>query len=185
MNTSSILFIAVGLAMDAFAVSVANGVAVKRQRIQHALTIALFFGLFQGIMPIIGWMAGTGFRSLISGIDHWIAFGLLTFVGGKMIYESTKLERTTANNGLPSLSVLLLLSVATSIDALAIGLSFAFLKIEIITPAVIIGLITFTLSLAGVFVGQRLGHFLERKIEIVGGIILIGIGFKILIEHLD
>jgi putative Mn2+ efflux pump MntP len=184
MSLFSVLFIAVGLAMDAFAVSVANGVTVKRQRLRHALTIALFFGLFQGIMPVMGWLAGTGFRSFISGIDHWIAFGLLIFVGGKMIYESTKLERTPANNGLLSLSVLLLLSVATSIDALAIGLSFAFLKIEIITPAIVIGVVTFTLSLVGVFVGQRLGHLLERKIEVIGGIILLGIGFKILIEHL-
>ncbi|KPJ59511.1 MAG: hypothetical protein AMJ46_10870 [Latescibacteria bacterium DG_63] len=184
MNTLSILLIAVALAMDAFAVSVANGAAAKRLKVEHALTIALFFGSFQGIMPVIGWLAGTGFRSLISGIDHWVAFGLLIFVGGKMIYESAKLERPPSKNDPLSLYVIVLLSVATSIDALAIGLSFSFLKVEIVTPAVVIGVITFVLSLAGAFIGKRLGHFLERKIEIVGGIILIAIGFKILIEHL-
>jgi putative Mn2+ efflux pump MntP len=183
MNMITILFIAFGLAMDAFAVSITNGITIKHQRINNALKIGIFFGSFQALMPLIGWLAGLRLRDFISGFDHWVAFGLLSLIGGKMIYESTKIGDDKEIRSL-NLFVLLLLSIATSIDALAVGLSFAFLKISIATPIIVIGIVTFMLSFLGVLVGNRLGHFFEKKMEIVGGLILIGIGIKILIEHL-
>ncbi len=183
MNLLLILLIAVGLAMDAFAVSITCGLALKKLKIKHVFTIALSFGFFQGVMPIIGWLAGVGFRSFISSIDHWIAFGLLVIIGGKMIYESSKLESSVKDEEL-NVTFLLFLSIATSIDALAVGLSFSFLKVEIITPSLIIGVVTFILSMIGVIIGKKVGHLFERKIEVFGGIILILIGFKILLSHL-
>lgn len=184
MNTVTILFIAFGLAMDAFAVSITSGFTIKYLRINHALRLAAFFGLFQAIMPVIGWLAGFSLRDFISGIDHWIAFGLLSIIGLKMIFESTKMNPKKKIDPL-NIYVLLLLSVATSIDALAVGLTLSVLNISIINPAVIIGIITFLLSLIGVYIGERFGHFFENKIEVVGGLILIGIGIKILVEHLS
>ena len=183
MNLLSILLIAVGLAMDAFAVSITCGLTLKNLKVKHAFTIALSFGFFQGVMPIIGWLAGVGFRDFISTIDHWIAFGLLVVIGGKMVYESSKLEFSEKNREL-SWAFLLLLSIATSIDAFAVGLSFSFLKVEIITPSCIIGVVTFILSMVGVVIGKKVGPFFEKKIEAFGGIILIFIGFKILLTHL-
>ena len=183
MNLLSILCIAVGLAMDAFAVSITCGLTLKKLKVKHAFTIALSFGFFQGVMPIIGWLAGVGFRNFISNIDHWIAFGLLAVIGGKMIYESFKLESSVKNREL-SWTLLLFLSIATSIDAFAIGLSFSFLKVEIITPSCIIGVVTFILSIAGVVIGKRVGPLFGKKIEAFGGIILILIGIKILLTHL-
>ena len=184
MDIITIIAIAVGLAMDAFAVSITSGTTIKRLKINHALQIAAFFGAFQAFMPVIGWLAGLGLISFISGIDHWIAFGLLVFIGCKMIYESIKIESREDKSNPLNFYVLLMLSVATSIDALAVGLSFAFLKISIATPIIIIGAVTFLLSFLGVFAGNKFGHFFENKIEIVGGIVLIGIGLKILVEHL-
>jgi putative Mn2+ efflux pump MntP len=169
--------------MDAFAVSITNGITIKHQRINNALKIGIFFGSFQALMPLIGWLAGLRLRDFISGFDHWVAFGLLSLIGGKMIYESTKIGDDKEIRSL-NLFVLLLLSIATSIDALAVGLSFAFLKISIATPIIVIGIVTFMLSFLGVLVGNKLGHFFENKMEILGGLILIGIGIKILIEHL-
>lgn len=185
MNLLSIFFIAVGLAMDAFAVSIASGVSIKNLRIRHILVIAFAFGFFQGVMPIIGWFAGMGFRDMIGSVDHWVAFGLLLFVGLKMIYESFAIdteakETDTALNA----SRLLLLSIATSIDALAVGLTFSCIQVEIVTPALIIALVTFVLSTAGVVIGDKIGHLFEGKIELVGGMILIAIGLKILFDHL-
>ena len=179
----TILLIAVGLAMDALAVSIASGITIKDLRIRNALTIALFFGSFQAFMPMLGWTAGLAARAFITGVDHWIAFVLLCLIGCKMIYESTKMGSIEKELDPLNIFVLLLLAVATSIDALAVGLSFAFLTMAILTPALIIGLITFSLSFLGVFVGNASGHFFESKIEIIGGLILIGIGLKILIEH--
>src|SRR4030043_1501185 len=177
MDTLSLLLIAFGLAMDAFAVSISNGITLKHQRTTHALRIGIFFGSFQALMPLIGWSAGLTLRDLISGVDHWIAFGLLSLIGCKMIYESTKIRDDKEIRSL-NVFVLLLLSIATSIDALAVGLSFAFLKIAIVTPIIIIGVVTFVLSFFGVLVGNRLGHFFEKKMEMLGGLILIGIGAK-------
>lgn len=167
--------------MDAFAVSITSGLTTKQPTISNALKIAFFFGSFQAVMPIIGWLAGMSLRDFITGIDHWIAFGLLTLIGCKMIYESFKIK--SAKTSPLKVYALLLLALATSIDALAVGISFAFLKILILTPIIIIGIVTFTLSFLGVFISNKLGHFFERKIEIVGGLILIAIGIKIFIEH--
>jgi putative Mn2+ efflux pump MntP len=183
MDILTILLIAFSLAMDAFAVSIANGTTITHQRSRSALTIALFFGAFQMFMPIIGWLAGLGLKEFIMDIDHWIAFALLTLIGSKMIYDSTKKEADEKENRL-GISALLTLSVATSIDALAIGLSFAFLQTYIATPIIIIGIVTFTLSLIGFFLGNTAGNLFRNKIKIIGGLILIGIGVKILIEHL-
>ncbi|MEK6775723.1 MAG: manganese efflux pump MntP family protein [bacterium] len=183
MNLITILFIAIGLSMDAFAVSITSGLAIKRFHVNHALKIGIFFGSFQAIMPVIGWLAGFGLRTFISGIDHWIAFGLLTVIGCKMIYESTMMKPDKRENSPLDISVLLILSIATSIDALAVGLSLSLIQVSIILPAAIIGIITFLISTAGVFIGNRFGHIFENKMEILGGLILIGIGIKILIEH--
>jgi putative Mn2+ efflux pump MntP len=184
MDIITIIFIAFGLAMDAFAVSVTSGITIKQLKVRNALKIALFFGAFQAFMPVIGWLAGLSLRAIISSVDHWIAFGLLFVVGCKMIYESVKLEPKERTINPLDVSILLMLSIATSIDALAVGVSFAFLKVSIATPVIIIGVVTFILSFTGVYIGDRFGHFFEKKIEIAGGLILIGIGMKILIEHL-
>ena len=180
----TITFIAFGLAMDAFAVSITSGITIRYLRIKHALRIGIFFGLFQAVMPLIGWLAGRSLRDFISGVDHWIAFGLLSLIGCKMIYESFKMESSEKESNPLNVYVLLVLSVATSIDALAVGISFAFLRISIAAPIIVIGAVTFLLSFLGTFVGNRLGHFFEKKIEIVGAFILIGIGIKILVDHL-
>jgi len=184
MHMITITFVAFGLAMDAFAVSITSGITIRHLRIHHAFRIALFFGAFQAIMPIVGWLAGLSLRDFISDIDHWIAFGILGFIGCKMIYEALRMELDREEVNPLNLSVLLMLSVATSIDALAVGVSFAFLNISIVTPVLVIGIVTFLLSYLGIFVGNRLGHFFEKKIEILGGLILIGIGVKILVDHL-
>jgi putative Mn2+ efflux pump MntP len=185
MDFITLLFIAVGLSMDAFAVSISSGLTIQKLKIRHAFLIASFFGLFQGIMPVLGWLSGVGLREYIASFDHWIAFFLLSVIGGKMIYEASKLEEASKQIDPLNIYVLFLLSVATSIDALAVGLSFAFLKIVVIFPAIIIGVVTFVFSLLGVFIGDKFGHFFERKIEIIGGIILIVIGLRILFEHLS
>lgn len=186
MDPISVVVIAIGLAMDAFAVSIASGLSTRSVKKSNALKIALSFGVFQALMPVLGWLAGLSLRDLISGIDHWIAFTLLLIIGGKMIYEALKLKEITdeADNCDISLKMLFILSIATSIDACAVGLTFAFLKVEIATPALVIGAITFALSFAGVHIGRRFGHLFESKIEVAGGIILIGIGTKILLDHL-
>jgi putative Mn2+ efflux pump MntP len=184
MDIITIISVAFGLAMDAFAVSITSGITIRHLRINHALRIAIFFGSFQAIMPVIGWLAGLSLRDFISGVDHWIAFGLLSFIGCKMIYEAISIEAGEKGINPLNFYVLLMLSVATSIDALAVGVSFAFLKISIATPIIAIGIVTFLLSYLGTFVGNRVGHFFEKKIEILGGLILIGIGVKIVVEHL-
>jgi len=185
MDIIIIIIIAFGLAMDAFAVSITSGLTIKHLRINNALKIAMFFGSFQAIMPLIGWSAGLGFRDFISGVDHWVTFGLLSIVGCKMIYESSKMGSNEKKIDPLNVYVLFVLSIATSIDALAVGLSLSFLNVPIAFPAIIIGVVAFLLSLVGVYIGNRIGHFFERKIEIIGGVILIGIGIKILIEHLN
>ena len=184
MEMITVIAIAFGLAMDAFAVSLTSGIAIRHLRIKHALKLAIFFGSFQAIMPLIGWLAGLSLKDFISGVDHWIAFGLLSLIGCKMIYESFKIEPAVRAINPLNVYVLLILSVATSIDALAIGVSFAFLRISIATPIIVIGVVTFLLSFLGTFVGNRFGHFFEKKIEILGGFILIGIGIRILVQHL-
>ena len=184
MDPVSIIAVAVGLSMDAFAVSVASGIAIKNRRVAHAVRMALFFGGFQAVMPVVGWLAGRSVADLVSPWDHWVVFAVLTFIGVKMIYEAFRIEAAGKPTHPFNVYVLLVLAVATSLDALAVGFSFAFLVTDIVTPVLIIGSVTFVLSLAGVAVGDRLGHFFEKKIEIVGGLVLIAIGVKILLEDL-
>ena len=182
MDPLSIVLTAIGLAMDCFSVSIVNGLFFQQSKVFKALKMASFFGSFQAIMFSVGWLAIRSFSKVISEVDHWIAFGLLLFIGSKMIYESQKEVESKAKP--LSLSVLLLLSIATSIDSLGVGVSFALLQTSITVPVVIIGLASFIFSIIGVSIGERFGRVLENKIEIMGGIILIGIGAKILIEHL-
>jgi putative Mn2+ efflux pump MntP len=170
--------------MDCLAVSVSSGFAIRNLHIGHALQIALFFGFFQALMPIIGWLAGLSLKGFVMEVDHWLAFALLGSIGAKMIYEARKMDLEKKETDPLNLYVLLMLSVATSIDALAVGVTFAFLNVSILFVVVIIGLVTFVISLIGVFVGNRVGHFFEKKMETIGGFLLIGIGTKILIEHL-
>lgn len=185
MDIFTVFFIAIGLAMDAFAVSIAGGLTMERLRIRYAFRIALFFGVFQAVMPIIGFMAGLSIRDYIMHIDHWIAFTLLAFIGSKMIYESLFMNGNHRKMDPNDIQLLLILSVATSIDALAVGISLSLLKVDIFLPAFIIGIITFMLSFLGVLIGRSFGHLFEKKIEVLGGLVLIGIGVKILIEHLS
>jgi len=184
MDLITIIVIAVGLAMDAFAVSIVSGAAYKQLKIKHALRIAVFFGGFQALMPLIGSLAGLSIKAYVVPYDHWVAFGLLSAVGGKMICESFKIKSAEQNVNPSNIFILLVLSVATSIDALAVGITLSFLRVSLAKAVTIIGLVTFVLSYLGVFIGKKYGHFFENKIEAAGGLILIGLGTKILLEHL-
>lgn len=182
MSFITILLIAIGLSMDSLAVSISGGICMKPFCMRKSLKMALVMGGFQGLMTWLGWALGIHFSSYITNFDHWIAFVLLGYLGGKMIYESFKEEE----NGLVSFSnrILLTLGVATSIDALAVGVSMAFLKTNIWFPACIIAFTTFFLSFTGVLCGFRFGKIKGLKVELLGGLILITIGVKILVEHL-
>ncbi|MCK4753014.1 MAG: manganese efflux pump [Planctomycetes bacterium] len=184
MELISIIIMAVVLAMDAFAVSIVSGSVSKQMKAKHAFRMAVFFGAFQAFMPLIGFLAGLSVRQYITEYDHWLAFGLLSAVGGKMIYESFKIKTVERNFDPSNIMVLLVLSVATSIDALVIGITLSFIKSSILIAVAIIGLVTFLLSYLGIFVGRTLGHFFENKIEAIGGLVLIALGVKILFEHL-
>ncbi len=185
MDVITNVWLALGLAADAFAVSLSSGLTIKHMKINKALKIALFFGGFQALMPLIGWLAGLTLRGSISSIDHWITFGILSFIGGKMIYEALQddVEDNKKFNPLDTYT-LIGLAVATSLDALAVGFGFAVLKTSIAAPITTIGFITFFLSFAGVFIGHKFGAFCQKQVEILGGLVLIGIGSKILMEHL-
>lgn len=176
--------VALGLSMDAFAVSVANGLVIHQLKFRHAFRISLFFGAFQAFMPVLGWLAGTCLSSLIQHIAHWVAFFLLLFIGIKMIVEAKSRDRECSSRNCLHFPTLLVMSLATSIDALAVGVSFAVLKISIFLPIAIIGAVTFVVCIIGVYIGDRTGHIFENKLETAGGILLIGIGIKILLEHL-
>ena len=191
MTVFEIFLLAIGLSMDSFAVSVSGGAVMKRFSLRKALKIALLLAVFQAVMPVAGWAAGEHFKSLIESIDHWIAFGLLGVLGIKMIWESAQegegdaaLCKCGENVSSWSTRTLLCVALATSIDALAVGVSFAFLSIRIVLAAAIVFAVTLLSSLAGICVGIRFGMQLNRWAGIAGGIILIGIGTKILIEHL-
>lgn len=183
MGILTILMIAVGLAMDSLAVSVSGGIVMRPFCLRQSLRLAFTMGAFQGGMTLLGWALGVGFSSYITAYDHWIAFVLLAFLGGKMIYESLGGEEEAISSF--SLKTLLTLGVATSIDALAVGVSMAFLQTGIGLPALIIGVVTFLLSLAGVYGGYHFGRIRGVNVELVGGVILIAIGVKILVEHLS
>ena len=186
MGIVELFLIAVALSMDAFAVSLCNGLKMKKLNLFYSSIIALFFGIFQALMPLIGYFLGTKFSNLISSFDHWSAFVLLCFIGGKMLYEalSEKGENETEKNYKLNIKELFLMSFATSVDALAVGITFAFLKVNIVFSAILIGLTTFSISFTGVIIGNFFGAKYKNKAEFLGGIILIAIGTKILIEHL-
>lgn len=190
MTGLEIWLLAIGLAMDCLAVSIASGIILKRIQWRPMLVMAFFFGLFQAIMPLLGWLGASTFSHLIESVDHWIAFAILAFLGGRMIKESFKEEDCCQRFNPASLKVVITMAIATSIDALAIGVSFAFLGIKscssILYPVGIIGFASFLMSLIGLIFGIRFGCGIARKLraELWGGIILILIGTKILIEHL-
>ena len=186
MKTYELILLAVALALDAFAVAVCKGLSMRKINHKYALIIGLFFGLFQALMPTIGWFLGKRFEAYITSFDHWIAFILLAFIGGKMIYEcmTEKEEECTSCESILDLKELTVLSVATSIDALAAGITFACLNVNIKSSASLIGIITFALSYIGVAVGNKFGSKYKKKAELAGGIVLILIGGKILLEHL-
>lgn len=184
MNIAELFLIAVGLSMDAFAVAICTGLAMKRFSMKKALTVGLYFGVFQAAMPLIGYLVGSQFADKITAYDHWIAFILLTLIGGNMIKESLSKDCETCAEDEPlTPKKMLPLAVATSIDALAVGVSFAFLKVEIIPAISFIGAITLTLSIVGVKIGNVFGLKYKSKAEFAGGVILILIGLKILLEH--
>ena len=184
MTLFTIILLALALAMDALAVSVASGMAIKDLRIRHSLIIATWFGLFQALMPVLGWLGGIKLHHFISTVDHWIVFGLLFFIGSKMIYEAFQAGPVKAKSNPMDVGVLFALSIATSLDAFAAGISFALLDVSIVSPVIIIGIITFIMSFTGVWIGNRGTHFFEKKMEAVAGVILIAIGIKVLLEHL-
>lgn len=183
MSFIDIFLIAVALSMDAFAVSICKGLSVQKVKPRHVLTAGIYFGGFQALMPLVGFLLGFKFEHFIVSIDHWIAFVLLGIIGGNMIKEALSGEEDEVNDSF-SFRTMLPLAVATSIDALAVGISFAFLGVDIVTAALLIGVTTFVLSGIGVFVGNIFGSKYKSKAELVGGGVLILIGLKILLEHL-
>ena len=182
MSILELFIIAVGLSMDAFAVSICKGLSVQRLEWKHAFLAGLYFGGFQALMPAIGYVLGVQFESLITSIDHWIAFVLLLIIGGKMIQES--LEEPEELDDSFAVKTMLMLAVATSIDALAMGVTFAFLRVNIVAAVLFIGMTTFLFSAAGIKIGNVFGLRYKSKAELAGGIILILMGTKILLEHL-
>ena len=182
MRTAELFLIALGLSMDACAVSVCKGLSVQKLKLRHALLTGIYFGLFQGLMPLIGYALGFRFEHLIKEIDHWIAFVLLAVIGINMLRES--FGEADEHNDDFGVKTMLVLAVATSIDALAVGIGFAFLKVNILTAAIFIAVITFMLSALGTYVGHKFGERFKSKAEFAGGVILIGMGLKILLEHL-
>lgn len=184
MQFLTIIVIAVALAMDTFAISIVAGSASRRLHIKHALRMALSFGLFQAVMPLLGVLAGLKIKNYIEHYDHWIAFAILAAVGCKMIYESFKIKSADDGFDPTNIYVLLVLSVATSIDAFAVGMTLSLLAVSLVLAVSIIGIVTFLLSCLGTVIGKKFGHFFESKIEAVGGLILIAVGTKILLQHL-
>lgn len=184
----TLLLMGVGLSMDAFAVSICKGLSMRKVNKKQCFVIGLFFGGFQALMPFIGWVLGSQFEQYITSIDHWIAFILLGFIGGKMVVEAIREKDEAVEVGKmdPPLDLkeMFILAIATSIDALAVGITFAFLQVPIVEAISIIGITTFVISVIGVYVGNFFGNRYKKKAELAGGIILILIGLKILLEHL-
>lgn len=183
MTLLELLLTALGLAMDAFAVSVCKGLAMDKATLKRAVIVGIWFGGFQALMPLIGYFVGTQFEGFLTAIDHWIAFALLALIGANMIRESLSGKDDSAS-GLLTIKVMLPMAVATSIDALAVGVTYAFLKVDILVAIAFIGVITFLLSATGVKIGNIFGAKLKSKAELLGGVILILMGIKILLEHL-
>lgn len=183
MGIIEILLTGLGLAMDAFAVALCKGLSMKKFDKKKGIIIGLYFGIFQGMMPLIGYLLGTTFQNLITSVDHWIAFVLLGFIGGNMLKEAFSKDDETCNDKV-DFKTMLPLAIATSIDALAVGITFAFLKVNIVIAVLSIGIITFIMSFIGSKVGNKFGTKYEKKAQLFGGIILVLIGLKILLEHL-
>ena len=183
MNFTELLLIAIGLSMDAFAVSIGKGLSVQTLRPRHTLAVGLWFGLFQALMPIIGYLLAAHFSGIVATFDHWIAFLLLGCIGANMIREACSEEEDEVHTNDFAARTMLLLAIATSIDALAVGISFAFLGVEIWNSAAVIGLTTCLLSMVGIRIGYHFGARYKSKAELLGGAILILIGVKILAEH--
>ncbi|MBI5218923.1 MAG: manganese efflux pump [Bacteroidia bacterium] len=184
MDFITIFLISVGLCFDTFAVSISIGLMKKKIRFFPATRIAFSFAFFQALMPLLGWAIGIRVKEFVSEIDHWLAFILLALIGGKMIYESLKKDHEKKNFDPLNLWALIGMSVATSIDAFIIGISFGFINVNIIFPIIVIGCVTFFVAMLGILFGKKTGGVFGKKMEIIGGLILFGIGLKILIEHL-
>lgn len=184
MGIVEITLLGIGLAMDAFAVSICKGLSMKKMNWKNAIIIALYFGIFQALMPVIGYFLGTTFESLVTKFDHWIAFVLLLAIGGSMVKEAFSKEEENKNDKV-DFKTMSILALATSIDALAVGITFAFFEVNVLLAVTIIGLITFIISIIGVKIGNRFGDKYQSKAELTGGIILILLGIKILLEHLN
>ena len=185
MGFIEIFLIGIGLSMDAFAVAVCKGLKMHKINLKQTAVISLFFGGFQALMPTLGYLIGNSFDKYVEKFDHWIAFVLLGFIGGKMIVESLKGAEDEDKSNSFDIKELFLLAIATSIDAFAVGVTFAFLKVNIVFAALLIGTTTFVISALGVFIGEKFGEVWKQKAEIFGGIILIFIGLKILLEGLN
>jgi len=183
MSFIVIILIAIGLSMDSFAVSISNGLTIKNLKLKQTILIATSLAVFQALMPLLGWYLGSNIEQYIKEIDHWVAFSLLSFIGIKMIYES-RMEQGDEEENSISFKTIIIQSIATSIDAFAVGISFAVLVSDIVLPIIIIGITTFVFSFVGLKIGKILGSKLGNSVELIGGVILIGIGVKILIEHL-
>ena len=183
MGFAELFILAVGLSMDAFAVAVCKGLSIRTLLPRHAILVGLWFGAFQALMPLIGWALGAAFTDMIAAVDHWIAFVLLSIIGGNMIREAFGQEEENCNPSLAPMTMLPL-AVATSIDALAVGVTFAFLRVDILPAVTLIGVCTFIISAAGVKIGNVFGARYESRAELFGGAVLVLIGLKILLEHL-
>lgn len=183
MGIIELIILSIGLAMDAFAVSVCKGLSMKKMRWKNAIIVALYFGFFQAFMPVVGYLLGVNFQEKIANIDHWIAFILLGIIGLNMIKEALSKETDVPNDSV-KFKDMIVLAIATSIDALAVGITFAFLKVNLILAISLIGIITFIISILGVKIGNIFGNKYEKKAEFAGGVILILLGIKILLEHL-
>ena len=184
MSPWALILVAVALSMDAFAIAIASGMAIRNLRLHHALKIAFAFGLSQAVMPVIGGLAGLGLSQFIAAYDHWVCFAILSILGLKMIYESFKIKEVEKEQDPLNSSVLLILALATIIDALAVGVTMGLSRMRILGPACAIGLITFGITLGGVYLGRHSRHLNERVMECLAGVVLIGIGVKILAQHL-
>ena len=184
MGIWDMLVLAVGLSMDAFAVSICKGLSIQRLKLRHAVIVGAWFGAFQALMPAIGYLLGSAFADMIVSVDHWIAFVLLAFIGGNMIREALGKDEEDCDPSLAPMAMLLL-AVATSIDALAVGVTFAFLRVDVLPAVSLIGLCTFTISAVGVKIGNVFGARFKAKAELLGGVVLVLIGVKILLEHLE
>ena len=186
MGLGELLIIAVGVSMDAFAVAVCKGLSIQKLKLRHALIVGLWFGVFQALMPTIGWLLGSAFADLITKVDHWVVFVLLGIIGGNMIRESLHKDEDECEECNCSLAfgTMLMLALATSIDALAVGVSFALLNVNVLAVVLSIGLCTFIISTVGVKIGNVFGARFKSKAEFLGGAVLVLMGLKILLEHL-